>query len=225
MGKADRFTVRDAPGGRGYLITCSECGETDTVQPNGRAGTMPPQIIQQKFRQKGWNVGSTHRKDLCPECNGAKEVKAYTVDKNLRVEPKDIQRPTNVIQITKEPAVATPMQISRDDRRIILAKLNEVYLDETTGYRPGWSDNRVADDLGVMSTWVSQLRLENFGDLGVSALDAQIREEAAKIRDALQELELQVMEVLQTMQGRMEELASQRQALEAKLNPIINAAA
>lgn len=56
-----------------------------------------------------------------------------------------------------------PRQMSRDDRRVIFAKLNDVYIDESKGYDGGWSDQRVAKDLGVPLAWVKEIRQENFG--------------------------------------------------------------
>lgn len=104
----------------------------------------------------------------------------YTVDKNLRV---DVQRP--ILTIVKEPKVETKTTIGRDERRIILAKLQEVYVDEKSGYQQGWSDEKVAADLGVPDGIVSWLRAENFGDLPVSAVDKGFIDEAKKILEQI----------------------------------------
>lgn len=61
-----------------------------------------------------------------------------------------------------------PREMSRDDRRVIFAKLDEVYLDEKRGYEQGWSDHRVATDLGVPRKWVETIRAENFGNIGTN---------------------------------------------------------
>ncbi len=47
-----------------------------------------------------------------------------------------------------------PAELTRENRRIILAKLEEVYVDEKTGYSPGWTDAKLALDLGVPRAWV-----------------------------------------------------------------------
>lgn len=60
-------------------------------------------------------------------------------------------------------AAEPPREMSRDDRRLIFAKLDEVYVDENTGYSAGWTDDKVATDLGVPRAWVAQIRDENFG--------------------------------------------------------------
>ncbi len=53
--------------------------------------------------------------------------------------------------------------MTRDERRLIWAKLDEVYVDEKAGYSAGWTDARLAEDLGVPRAWVSTIRDENFG--------------------------------------------------------------
>ena len=84
-----------------------------------------------------------------------------------------------------------PRTMSREDRRIVFEKLNGVYLDEKRGYDTGWSDHKVAIDLGVPRAWVEQVREEMFGPVnsnpeiqefleGVKALKA-IRDQVTRI--------------------------------------------
>lgn len=53
--------------------------------------------------------------------------------------------------------------MTREDRRIIFVKLEEVYVDEATGYTKGWNDTAVAADLNCPRAWVEVIRDENFG--------------------------------------------------------------
>ena len=62
--------------------------------------------------------------------------------------------------------VNMPRQMSREDRRIIFEKLNEVYVDEKSGYSSPWTDEKVSVDLGVPRAWVSNVREEMFGPVG-----------------------------------------------------------
>lgn len=65
----------------------------------------------------------------------------------------------------REPTISAeaPRVMGKEDRRIIFGKLDEVYVDEKTGYDKGWSDERVAKDLGVPRAWVSDVRDEFYG--------------------------------------------------------------
>ena len=55
-----------------------------------------------------------------------------------------------------------PRTMTRDERRIIFEKLNDVYVSEKVGYMEDWNDEKVAKDLGVARAWVSGLREEMF---------------------------------------------------------------
>lgn len=56
-----------------------------------------------------------------------------------------------------------PRTMTRDDRRLVLVKLEEVYVSETVGYSAGWTDESVAKELACPRAWVATLREENFG--------------------------------------------------------------
>lgn len=53
--------------------------------------------------------------------------------------------------------------IPKQDKRVIISKLEEVYEDEERGYRRGWNDAKVAKDLGVEQEWVELVRAAIFG--------------------------------------------------------------
>ena len=71
--------------------------------------------------------------------------------------------------------------MTRDDRRIIISKLDAVYLDSKRGYDSGWSDQKVSSDLGVPRKWVETIRAENFGDMGGNEEMAEFYEQAKKL--------------------------------------------
>lgn len=82
-----------------------------------------------------------------------------------------------------------PRKMEREDRRIILAKLNDVYIDEASGYQSPWTDRKVAEDLGVPQAWVAELRDENFGP----AADNQ------EIREMLKNVEAQAKDAVKLL--------------------------
>ena len=130
-------------------LTC-RCGVSHAISVSKNSG-LPPEVVEKKFRQAGWVVGANENRDACPGCAN---------------KPKK-ELPALKIVASSEPISAPPpREMGRDDRRIIFEKLNEVYLDEKRGYDTGWSDHRVATDLGVPRKWVETLRVEMFGDNG-----------------------------------------------------------
>jgi len=108
---------------------------------------LPDEVIAKKIQQSGWVLGVGNKDDQCPACA--------------------TRRPLKLVSDTA-PKADPPREPSRDDLRIIFEKLSETYVDDKTGYSPGWSDNRVAHDLGVPRAWVSRVRDEMFGPIGTN---------------------------------------------------------
>lgn len=129
-------------------VTCRKCGVSSSID------VMPPNIVTKKLEQRGWVIGANDQWDLCPAC-ALKDKKPPA----LKVVPDS----------SLSPAAQPPRVMSREDRRLIFEKLNEVYLDEARGYDSGWSDHRVATDMGVPRKWVETVRSEMFGDNGANA--------------------------------------------------------
>lgn len=136
-------------------VTCRKCGMSCSLGLSSPGGLLPPNIITKKLEQKGWAIGANAQWDLCPSCaNKEKKMPVLSV-----VTPD---------KMTKSASETPPREMSRDDRRVIFAKLDEVYLDEKRGYDSGWSDHKVASDLGVPRKWVEIIRAENFGAIGTN---------------------------------------------------------
>lgn len=149
-------------------IWCCKCGVSHAVNLATPGGFLPPHAITKKLEQIGWVVGANADCDLCPHhANSLKEKKAPM----LKV----------VEQLKPSPSETAPREMTRDDRRIIISKLDAVYLDSKRGYDSGWSDQKVSSDLGVPRKWVETIRVENFGDMGGNEEMAEFYEQAKKL--------------------------------------------
>lgn len=161
-------------------IVCRECKATeDFVQTNGRR--LPPIAAAQHFRKRGWFVGGNSNADNCPSCLKAMKSKMNDWDRKIFdtvaaavAEKQDKAMRANAVNgavieadttrgLPKVVYAEDPAHPTREDKRIIFAKLQDVYLDEEKGYDAGWTDHRVSEDLGVPRAWVAAVRDENFG--------------------------------------------------------------
>lgn len=158
-------------------ITCSRCGRQDEfIQTSERR--LPNHAAAQKFRNIGWSVGSTARKDICPDCQQRKE-------------PMKAEEVKPVAPLRADP----PREMGKDDRRIVFAKIDEVYVGEEKGYDTGWSDERVSADLGVPRAWVAAIREEFFGPAAnVGELEEVIRQ-IDEIAAQMQRLQAKATEI------------------------------
>ena len=111
-------------------VTCRKCGVSSSLGLSSPGGLLPPNIITKKFEQKGWEIGANAQWDLCQSCAN-KEKKMPVLNVVTPIKP------------VSTPSETPPREMSRDDRRVIFAKLDEVYLDEKRGYDSGWFKCRI----------------------------------------------------------------------------------
>ena len=181
---------------------CSACANDGFARMPGPAMSSCEQALaEQLFRKAGWRLGRARKYDVCPTCvaldrqersrareerTRAKLADVFPPELKLLAAPQEAaaQEGAPATADAAAPVAESPREMTRADRRIIIAKLEEVYLDEEAGYADGWSDQRVAADFGVPRAWVARLRDENFGP---EASSAQTRKLIADARAVLAE--------------------------------------
>src|SRR6516164_2148762 len=153
------------------------------VMANSRGGDdhIEHQFIARKLEQKGWRIGKSRTSHRCPRCFSAAKMSATNKsEEKIMTNKKEMMNSTSssALQVVQENARV----MTRDDRRIVFEKLNEVYLNDKVGYAKGWTDEKVAVDLGVPRAWVRLIREENFGDeVGNEDIREQVREAQAML--------------------------------------------
>lgn len=215
------FGQRAVPG---YQITCSECGAVEKITANTFGGSMAPEGIAQRFRNKGWKISTKGNRDICPACAGNQ------ASHHNKPEPA-IEQTSNIVSInsamTKAPIteIEQPREMTRADRRVIFAKLEDVYIDEKHGYDAGWGDARVAKDLGVPQDWVRQIREENFGvensNPEADALLRQARGILDEAKQALADHEHAMQAALKSGDDKRKKLAADVARIEIRLNEML----
>lgn len=123
-------------------ITCATCGASEWAIRKPAPDT--------HFRHKGWAVGKGPKADFCP--------KHFSTSRR-----KGTQAMAHIVPVAEK-----PRDMTREDRRIINDKLDEVYGRDA--YKQPWTDESVAKDLGVPRDWVSQVRDQFFGPVGSNPL-------------------------------------------------------
>lgn len=128
---------------------------------------MVPKVIIQSFTRKGWEIGANEKHDFCPKCAQARiaERRARRIKTIAKPEEPQVPAVNGSHVTTIPPAISAepPAEMGRTEKRIIFAQLQEVYEDETSGYKTPWTDAGVAKHLGVPQAWVAFVREENFG--------------------------------------------------------------
>lgn len=178
------------------LVSTIECSRCPAVSDYVHVGSKKPSVaVEQYFRNHGWSVGRVAKKDVCPACQMQTRKEKPVAKAAKPAEPEIVVTPA-------------PRQMDRDDRRLIFAKIDEVY--EKDGYVVPWTDAAVAKHLGVPRAWVSQVRDEMFGPAGSNPeLDAyltQVEELTMSIEQAKDDF-AKVIDGLVEKQGELSRLA------------------
>jgi hypothetical protein len=229
-----------------HRITCV-CGHTTTVSSSHGGNPLPPEAVARHFRLRGWEVSDREGSDLCATCveNRKKARRTSRLklvdDKAKDAAPEEaLDLAAQAIEAMKEPTVAEPAkelltpeaqpaaaqrEMTREDRRIIFAAINDVYLDADRGYKPGMTDARVAEAFGVPLQWVSDLRTEMFGPSGESVEVREMLDQIETLRDlAAKDLE-QMRGVVDAASRRMDELSQRLNMLSVQATRLTEALA
>lgn len=100
-----------------------------------------------------------------PSASSLLDAMAATgADVALDAVPLEPVSPPKESTMKEAPATTGPRPPSREEKRTILAKLEEVYAGEDVGYAADWSDGKLAASLSVPEAWVRSLREEFHGE-------------------------------------------------------------
>jgi transcriptional regulator with XRE-family HTH domain len=150
------------------LIVCDDCSQSVEVPCSYLNATGPkghqPNVSQARRRALGMGWTYVKSKLRCPTC----EEKRKVVPMKFNKQPEAPKEPT------------------KRQRIEIFTMLAECYDIDAGRYQRGDTDETIADVLGVMPGWVSQIREAEFGPDGGNE-DIELL--AAKIDDMLKEME------------------------------------
>lgn len=173
---------------RGYKLTCAACQYTGhkhvgTLRLGGSDKAIESRHIAQRFERDGWIVGKNDSGDRCPNC-----VAAEAAARNNKVRAEEKPAMATVANLPEKappaPKAELPRQATPDDRQVIYAKLQDCYAGKGKGYLQQWTDKRVAEDLGVPSAWVAEVREMFFGsERGNEHVEITREQAAATIKE------------------------------------------
>ena len=166
-----------------YSISCSSCNESEIISNQRYSVETARDILPKKFTDRGWVVGSRRSKHVCPLCRESKPPVVET----------EMAKPDIRIIADK------PRDASLDERRIINEKLLQVYGDRS--YTAGWSDEKVAADLGIPRAWVAQVREFSFGP--------DVDENREKVNKAIQDAYESAKNVVKTGEAMIASIAAE----------------
>ncbi|MBB4124321.1 hypothetical protein [Martelella radicis] len=168
-------------------IVCGCCEAAGYVPATAALRQGEPAATIAAFGAHGWLVGATPAEDRCPACSRKSSSDRKQTTKGADTMAAGPRKTTAnaakaKVAVARTTAITTsptpteaqalqaelPPQMGRDDRRIIMEKLDDVYGDNA--YGGSWTDTTVARDLNVPRAWVSEVREAFFGPEGSNPL-------------------------------------------------------
>lgn len=154
-----------AGGNSTAMLVCDDCGATEKIicaytgKFNAKTNKKRPNAGQAKSKAQrlGWSV--IRNKMRCQTCEAARKVP--------QEEPPAMQKsatPTlSVKPPAAEPANAAASEPTKEQKREIILALEDYYDTSAEAYKPGESDNTMAEICRVLPGWVAKIREEFFG--------------------------------------------------------------
>lgn len=208
----------------GYLVRCSRCAWATHYRLNPRQSKLAGRKAQAHFESLGWEVGPPSGLDVCPRCRRERRAEQIQTKREV-AEMAKIAPPAKIIDgelveppATKEARADVPRQASLDERRLINMKLADCYADG--GYSAPWTDQRVADDLGVPRAWVTEIREGFYGPEGSNPLMDQFLSAHAQIERMHSEYQAERKLVLEDIRKKTDALRQRGDDLDGTLRDL-----
>lgn len=178
--------TRDVRGNSTAKCTCNECGRSTNIKSayatraNSARG---PEVNMTQVIPKLHTAGWTYIKGVlrCFDCEAKRLETLQPLEKPMAKEPT----------IIVVPPPAPPLrQPSRDQKRLIVAALEDAYDTKNQRYKGTETDKSIADMLedGIMSGWVAAVREDMFGPDGneeMGSLAADVKAWMKKADDCI----------------------------------------
>jgi len=182
-------------------MICAECGEVGSVN---FTTLPPPEMLDKKFVQKGWEVDP----NTCPSCVVKK--------KTAKALAKKEQKAMNAITTNAKPNGTLSdnpvLKAVSADTHKATAKMHQMlgtHFDVDTGlYAEGWNDERVSKESGISTTHVTEVRNIAYGELKEPEEITLLRKEIKSLNDLIGETLIAAQKEVNALNKRVTELCT-----------------
>lgn len=194
------FIVDGRTGVKSARLTCSDCG---TVGAMNVKALPPPELIDKKFVQKGWELDP----NVCPSCvQQHKQTKALA-----KKEHKIVNTTSNQNSTLGDNPVLKAMSTDTLKATAKMHQLLTMNFDADEGhYVEGWDDERIAKESGMSIAHVTEVRNLAYGEL-------KEPEEITKLRADIKSLNELISETLVAAQKEVNALNNRANEITKKL--------
>ena len=186
-----------------FVASCGKCHDRVWVGKSSDI-RLPPDVVHELFRKRGWEIGKTARQNLCPNCLHPTEK---LMGSTIVADGFHVPSITSVIAITPPPppqpketeAMAVlqsqkPRPLTGAETRHVSALLEEHFDEKTGKYDDKWDDQVIADKVNVPRLSVANLRIEGWGQIRAFPDIEALKSEAIELRSMLNDFDHRIRE-------------------------------
>jgi hypothetical protein len=194
------FSADGRTGVKTARIACKEC---DFVGSMTVKALPPPELMDKKFVQKGWELDP----NVCPNC----VIKRKLAKAATKKEQQDMNMNTKPNGALAENPVLKAVSADTHKAQAKMHQLLTMHFDGDEGiYLDGWNDERISKESGISVTHVGEVRAIAYGDI-------KEPQEITKLRADIEKVEKDLTEMLAMAQKEIYDLRKQLADLTKKL--------
>lgn len=202
QGTRGRSLYVDTRGGSrcGRLI-CSECGEVGSVN---FSTLPPPEMLDKKFVQKGWELDP----NMCPTC----VIKRTTARALAKKEQKTMATTNSNTKPNGTLADNPVLKAVSADTHKATAKMHQmlsIHFDVDEGkYAEGWDDERISKESGISVIHVAEVRNIAYGEIKEPEEITLLRSEIKSLNDLIGETLVAAQKEVNALNKRVTDLCA-----------------
>ena len=183
-------------GTRTARMTCAECGEVGSVN---FTSLPPPEMLDKKFVQKGWETDP----NVCPTCV-IKRKSAKAAAKKEQIKMTTNAKPTGTL--SDNPVLKT---ISADTHKATakMHQLLSLHFDAEEGrFSDEWNDERVSKESGISITHVTEVRNIAYGEIKEPEEITKLRNDIKALNELISETLIAAQKEVNALNNRVAEI-------------------
>lgn len=185
-------------GTRSARMICSGCGEVGSVNITSLP---PPEMMDKKFVQKGWELDP----NVCPTCV-VKRKKAKAVAKKEQTKMNTATKTTGTL--SDNPVLKA---VSADTHKATakMHQLLSIHFDADEGrFSEGWNDERISKESGISVVHVTEVRNIAYGELKEPEEITALRNEIKSLNELISETLVTAQREVNALNKRVNEICT-----------------
>lgn len=178
-------------------ITCGECGEEGSVN---FTNLPPPEMLDKKFVQKGWELDP----NVCPTC--------VIKRKKAKAAAKKEQQKMNTTKTNSTLSDNPVLKAVSADTHKATAKMHQLlslHFDADDGrFAEGWDDERISKESGISVTHVTEVRNIAYGELKEPEEITLLRKDIKSLNDLISETLIAAQKEVNALNKRVADICT-----------------